>query len=178
MKILVIGQARHGKDTVAELIAEKTGMAFKSSSLAALEIFLFDELNRLRQWDGLKPYANHEEAYADRVNLRQLWYDLIADYNKLDAARLTKDILAKHDIYVGMRNIRELKATRHLFDWIIWIDAYERLGNTEGPESLTLTEADADYCIDNSRDLDWLNFCIDNFLKCANNSTRLPRLAK
>ena len=44
MKILILGTARHGKDTLAELLNEDFGMTFKSSSEMANELFIYDEL--------------------------------------------------------------------------------------------------------------------------------------
>lgn len=153
MKILIIGMARHGKDTFAELLAKKLGCSFQSSSRAALEVFLFERLNTMRSRALLPLYQTLDEAYEDRVNHRQLWFEEIRDFNTPDRTRLTKAILEKHDIYVGMRNIDELRESRHLFDCVVWVDAFPRLRTRESATSINITPADADWIVDNNFDL-------------------------
>jgi len=116
-RILIIGHARHGKDTVAELLSFYYGYTFKSSSVAASEIFLYDVL---KQKYG---YKTPIECYKDRVNRRAEWHDLICEYNATDKARLAKDILKNADIYVGMRSNEELDECikQDLFDIIIGV---------------------------------------------------------
>lgn len=136
MKILILGNARHGKDTLAELLADRFGMTYKSSSEMAMEIFLFD---MLKEKHG---YETMQECFEDRVNHRQTWYLSICDYNKDDRARLAKDILEGHDCYVGMRDLDEFKAAKELFDVIIWVDASKRLGTSENTNKIPVSEAD------------------------------------
>ncbi len=104
-KILILGDARHGKDELARMICEKTGLTNKSSSVAALEIFLFDVLDKKY---NLK-YNSLEEAFEDRVNHRDIWYDEICLYNKEDKLNLVKGILRIADIYVGLRSDKEVE---------------------------------------------------------------------
>lgn len=101
MSILIIGHARHGKDTVAEIIREETGLRFESSSVAASRIFLYDLLK------DKYGYQSPEECFDDRVNRRKEWHDLICEFNKQDKAALAKEILKELDIYVGMRSNEE-----------------------------------------------------------------------
>ena len=136
MKILILGNARHGKDTLAELLADRFGMTYKSSSEMAMEIFLFD---MLKEKHG---YETMQECFEDRVNHRQIWYLSICDYNKDDRARLAKDILEGHDCYVGMRDLEEFEAAKELFDVIIWVDASKRLGTSENTNKIPVSEAD------------------------------------
>ena len=136
MKILILGNARHGKDTLAELLADRFGMTYKSSSEMAMEIFLFD---MLKEKHG---YETMQECFEDRVNHRQIWYLSICDYNKDDRARLAKDILEGHDCYVGMRDLDEFEASKELFDVIIWVDASKRLGTSENTNKIPVSEAD------------------------------------
>ena len=96
-KLLIIGHQRHGKDTLAEILNEEFGLRFKSSSLSAAEIFIYDELKYKYE------YKTPEECFEDRVNHRAEWYNMICDYNKDDKARLAKGILESADCYVGMR---------------------------------------------------------------------------
>ena len=44
MKILIIGHARHGKDTVADILYKNFNLTYTGSSQAAAEIFLYDAL--------------------------------------------------------------------------------------------------------------------------------------
>ena len=117
MKILIIGSARHGKDTLAEFVQESFGLTFKSSSQAASEIFIYEEL---KEKYG---YKSSLLCFRDRVNHRAEWHDLICNYNKLDKAALAKKILATSDMYVGMRSNDELDhcVEENLFDWIVGV---------------------------------------------------------
>ena len=122
MKYLIIGHARHGKDTVAEMMNNLYGLTFKSSSLAAAEIFIFDILKDKYN------YSTFIECYEDRVNHRAEWYELIEEYNKDDKARLAKEILKDSDIYVGMRSNAEIEecVRQGLFDKIIGVFNYRK----------------------------------------------------
>ena len=135
MKILILGTARHGKDSLAELLNEYFGMTYKSSSEMANEMFIYeiikDEYN----------YNSIEECFEDRVNHRSLWYKLICFYNREDKAKLAKDIISKYDCYVGMRDYEEFKASKNLFDIIIWVDASKRLGNSEITNKISIEDA-------------------------------------
>jgi dephospho-CoA kinase len=102
VKILIIGHARHGKDTVASFIKEEFGLTHMSSSEAALQLFAYD---LLRDKYG---YQSKEECFKDRLNHRSEWYDMICEYNSKDQSRLAKDLLGMVDIYVGMRSDEEL----------------------------------------------------------------------
>lgn len=117
MKILIIGHARHGKDTVAEMLQEEYSLSFDSSSKAAAKIFLYDKLK------GKYGYNSFEECFLDRMNHRAEWYEAIKEYNKDDRTKLAKDILLNTDIYVGMRDFEEIKSCKEqgIFDLIIGV---------------------------------------------------------
>jgi hypothetical protein len=136
MKILILGNARHGKDTLAELLSENFGMTFKSSSEMAMELFIFDEIAEDMG------YSTMGQCFEDRVNHRQTWYEMICDYNKDDRARLAKDILEGYDCYVGMRDLEEFEASKDLFDLIIWVDATKRIGSDENTNKISMHVAD------------------------------------
>ncbi len=144
-KLLILGHARHGKDTFAELLGEEFGLQFKSSSQAAADIFLY---NKLKDQYG---YTTSEECFEDRVNHRQEWYESICDYNKDDRARLAKDILKRTDCYVGMRDRDEIDEciSQGLFDLIIWVDASDRLPLEPGT-SFNIDKTCADVVIENN----------------------------
>lgn len=117
MKILIIGHARHGKDTVAAFLKEEFGLTHLASSEAASTIFVFDAL---KEKHG---YLTIEECFNDRANHRAEWYDLICEYNAGDQARLAKDIVKRANVYVGMRSQAELDACleQEVFDTIIGV---------------------------------------------------------
>ena len=146
-KVLIVGSARWGKDTLAEIWRDEFGFKFKSSSIAASEIFIYDSL---KEKYG---YKTPEECFEDRVNKRKEWYELITDFNKLDKAKLAKEILKTNDGYVGMRNSDEIEECRRqkIFDLVIWVDASERLPG-ESLESFNIKIEDADIIIQNNKD--------------------------
>jgi len=144
-KLLIIGHARHGKDTLAEKICSKMGLKFASSS-----VFVGKECI----WPGWgsKRYASFEAMFADRVNCRKEWADLISAYNTPDKARTAKTMLGRgFDMYVGMRRMDEFLACRGagLFNHVIWVDAAKRLP-LEGRESNEMTANCANIHCDNN----------------------------
>lgn len=144
-KLLIIGHARHGKDTVAEKICGKMGLSFSSSSLFVGEEFIWPTWGRYR-------YKTFDEMFADRVNHRKTWADLISAYNTPDKARTAKTMLSReYDVYVGMRKRDEFNASREagLFDHVIWVDASKRLP-PESADSMELVASDADIYFDNN----------------------------
>jgi dephospho-CoA kinase len=151
INLLIIGNARHGKDTVAELLKEYYGISFISSSQACADIFIYDALK------DKYGYQTPEECFLDRVNHRDEWYRMICDYNKDDKARLAKEILKYNNTYVGMRDWSEIQEClkQGLFDLVIWVDASERLPQ-ESAESFNITKADADIIIENNGTLEEL----------------------
>ena len=144
-KMLIIGNMRHGKDSLAEIMNEEYGLTFVSSSQAAADIFLYD---RLKDKYG---YKNSVECFEDRVNHRQEWYEAICDYNKEDRAKLAKGILEMADCYVGLRDRDEIKECikQGLFDIIIWVDASERLPQ-EPATSFNIDKTCADIIVENN----------------------------
>ena len=149
--LLILGYKRSGKDTAAEYWRDNYGLTFQSSSRAAAEIFIFDELKTKYNYNTI------DECFEDRVNHRPEWFNMIADYNTPDETRLAVDIVERTGCYVGMRRLEEVTACKlaknkkggQLFDLIIWIDADERIG-TEDKDSCTVTKECADIIIDNN----------------------------
>jgi dephospho-CoA kinase len=139
-KVLIIGHARHGKDTAAEYLTHQYGLSFANSSLMAAELFIFDALKEKYGYQTLA------QCYEDRVNHRGEWFDMITEYNKEDAARLAGDILKTSDMYVGMRSEREISACyqRGLFDITLAIfDPRKPLEDSSSLDFDPLTWADA-----------------------------------
>ena len=134
MKLLIIGDGRHGKDTVAEMLSV-LGMTFVSSSHWCLERAIWPNCNGYR----LPVYSSLGEAYEDRVNHRDTWKQLIAEYNN-PKDRLVMEILEDHDIYVGLRKRDEFEAAKVHFDDIIWVDRSQHLP-PEPSNELTIEDA-------------------------------------
>lgn len=145
IKLLIVGSARWGKDSLAEILHEYYGLKFISSSQACADIFIYDELK------GKYGYETPEECFNDRANHRQEWHELICEYNKEDKARLAKDVLKYNNTYVGMRDSGEIKEClrQGLFDLVIWVDASKRLP-PEDSNSFNITTSDADIIIENN----------------------------
>lgn len=121
-KVIVLGHARHGKDTVAELLRDRYGYRFQSSSMFCAEHVVRPAMEAM----GHK-YTDLESCYADRVNHRALWYDLIEAYNSPDKGRLCRELFeAGNDVYVGMRSSREFAVARRSADVVLWVDAVGR----------------------------------------------------
>ena len=158
-KLLVIGHGRHGKDTVCEILRDKYGYSFESSSQFCSKLFIYDMLK------DKYGYSNEEQCYTDRHNHRAEWYDAICDYNVPDAARLGREIFQAHDIYCGLRNKREFFAMQNtgVFDYAIWVDRSDHLP-PEAKDSMSLEQWMANFTIDNNGDLAELEFNIDQLI--------------
>lgn len=144
-KLLLIGNARHGKDSLAEILNEEFGYTFESSSQSAANIFLYDLLK------DKYGYTTPEECFEDRVNHRQEWYEAICEYNEEDKARLAKGILERSDCYVGMRDRNEIEECmkQGIFDLIVWVDASDRLP-MEDASSFNIDKTCADIIVENN----------------------------
>jgi hypothetical protein len=160
MKLLIIGHARHGKDTVGEMLQKNFGLTFKSSSLAASEIFIYDTL---KEKYG---YSTPEECFEDRVNYRAEWYDLICDYNSVDKAKLAKDILVDCNMYIGMRDFAEIQKCKEdgIFDFIIGV--YNPRLPEESKDSFNIDLwKESDFVIPNSGTLEDLEERVSKIFK-------------
>ena len=145
IRLCIVGSARHGKDSLAEILYEHFDVNFISSSQACADIFIYDALK------DKYGYSTPVECFEDRVNHRTEWYQMICEYNKDDKARLAKEILKYNNAYVGMRDSGEIKEClkQGLFDLVIWVDASERLP-IESSDSFNISKSDADIIIDNN----------------------------
>ena len=151
MKFLVIGHARHGKDTVSDLMEKNHGITHRSSSMHNAEHTVFAVLA------PLYGYKTVEECFNDRGNHRKEWYDLIAARCSEDPAAIGREILAASDIYCGLRNKREFHGIKNngLIDYVIWVDRSDHLP-PEPKDSMSLEPWMADYIIDNNGTLEQL----------------------
>ena len=159
LKLLVIGHGRHGKDTVCEMLRDKYGYSFESSSKFCSKLFIYNDLK------DKYGYTDEEQCYADRHNHRQEWYEAICDYNIPDAATLGREMFAEYDIYCGLRNKKEFHAMKNtgVFDYAIWVDRSDQLP-PESKDSMSLEQWMADYTIDNNGTLDDLKFNLDRLM--------------
>lgn len=117
-KIGIFGYARHGKDTVAELICNKLNYSFCSSSYFVCSKAVFPVLSKKYG------YTTLDECFNDRMQHRVEWKQLITEYTTPDKSKLARELLAENDIYVGMRCKDELNACiqNDVFDTLIWVD--------------------------------------------------------
>lgn len=159
-KLLIIGHGRHGKDTVCEILRDKYGYSFESSSQFCSTLFIY---NQLKDKYG---YADEEQCYADRHNHRAEWYNAICDYNVPDAATLGREMFEAYDIYCGLRNKREFFAMQNtgVFDYAIWVDRSDHLP-LESKDSMSLEQWMADFTIDNNGTLDDLKFNLNQLMR-------------
>jgi hypothetical protein len=146
-KVLIIGHGRHGKDTAGAILARLAGLSFVSSSQFACEKAVFPLVADL--------YEDAAACYNDRGAHRALWHHAIAAYNLRPGPCLAAQILAGHDVYVGMRRRAEFDATRALFDLVVWVDR-SQVEPPEPADSNELSPADADLILDNNAGLGFL----------------------
>jgi len=160
-KLLIIGHARHGKDTVCEILCEEFDYSFRSSSDFCAEKFIYDELK------SKYGYTSYKQCFEDRHNHRSEWYDMIHEYCRDDFAKLGREIFAENTIYCGLRNKSEFHAMRNtgVFDYAIWVDRSDHLPQ-EAQSSMNLEIWMADYVIDNNGTLDDLRRNTVELMKC------------
>ena len=151
-KLLIIGHARHGKDTVAEILRNQYGLSFASSSHYVADRCIWPT------W-GQERYDSFEDMFEDRVNHRELWSNLINAYNTPDKARTGREMIRNLDLdmYVGMRNADEFQACqdKNIFDVVIWVDGSERHPPEDNPK-MTMTKEMAGIIINNNGTLEEL----------------------
>ncbi|MEP4038727.1 hypothetical protein [Pseudophaeobacter sp.] len=140
-KILIIGHGNHGKDTIAKMISIITDQKQTSiSDFIALKA-VFPIVKDI--------YPNWKAAHSDRKNHRLLWFHAIRAYNLRPDTSLIDEILANHDICVGLRSRCEFEKVRHKFDLVIWVDR-SRVIPDEFGGSMELNTEDADVVLDNN----------------------------
>lgn len=162
-RLLIMGHARHGKDTVCELLRDDYGYRFMSSSMFCAERVV---LPAARASDRMPFYANAVQCFEDRAHHRKFWFDAITAYNTPDKSRLGREIFESFDVYCGIRNAEEFEALKlaRAFDFAIWVDASER-APSEGTDSCTVTPNMADYVLDNNGPVEDLPAKLDAFMK-------------
>jgi hypothetical protein len=189
-KLIVVGHGRHGKDTVAEMLAAEYGLRFTSSSLFCSERVVMPLLDNpaLRSQflrtlaDDPDPkllmecqvaldrmmdacYASAQECFDDRHDFRQLWFQAIRWYCS-PPERLAKEILAENDVYCGVRSSKELHGAVNadVADMVVWVDASKRVA-LEPPTSMELEPWMAHAVINNNGSLDDLRHNVRVFME-------------
>jgi hypothetical protein len=160
-KLLIIGYARHGKDTVGEILRDEYGYKFISSS---------EFVGREVMWDnwGVAKYTNFDEMFADRVNHRVLWMEMISAYNTPDKTKTAKTMISRgYDMYVGMRKLDELRPCQEqkVVDYVVWVDASRRHPPETGSMDITMENSNADFIIDNNGSLEDLRQAVRRFVE-------------
>lgn len=145
MKILVCGHSGHGKGEFCKLLGLSTA---SSSEVATPYVF--------ERW-GYHHYATEQECHADRRNFKQKWFGIIQEFNAPDRTALARMVLKDHDVYDGMRCVREFDACREaqLFDLTVWVDASERVAPQDAG-SCTITQDMCGVLVTNNEGLDLL----------------------
>ena len=150
LKLIIIGLGRHGKDTASEFLRDEMNYNFCSSSWFVAEKAVYPLLKRKYN------YSTLQECYDDRHEHRADWFNIICEYNNPNPAKLGTELFKEHDIYCGLRNVAEFEAMKKngVFDYCIWVDAFDRLGQTEDKSSITLSKSDADFVVYNNDSLE------------------------
>jgi hypothetical protein len=163
MKLAVCGPGRCGKDTVSHWLKRHTHLCYQCSTSEAATTLCFVAL---RKKYG---YETPEQAFADRVNHRKEWAEIIWAHNQPDGLTLYRDMLGETDILNGIRRGGELEALRQnsMLDLVIWIDR-----NVPEDESCEITVDDCDIVIPNHGTLEELYQRLTRFARV----TKLSRL--
>jgi hypothetical protein len=158
--VMIVGHARHGKDTVAEYLRDRWAFNFTSSSWIIAEELAFEALS------DSEGYRTVEECYRDRANHRSKWYDMVEAYCRDDPTAFGRLVYSQSEIYCGLRSRREFHALRNanVFDVSIWVDRSDHLG-PEPRSSMTLEPWMADYFIDNNESLENLYKRVDDLME-------------
>ncbi len=148
-KILVVGHARHGKDTVAEIIADYLGESYKASSEICASFVREAMLPNIA-------YSSDKECFEDRVNHRAKWHNIIKEYCAEDKARLGTLIYKENLIYCGVRDTEELDAILEKFNpLVIWVDADSRVPR-ESASSMNIKYRNGWPVARNNGTMEWL----------------------
>lgn len=159
-RVIILGHARHGKDTVCEMLRDDYGFNFQSSSQWAAEHIMIPHFHER----GII-YASVKECYEDRVNHRSEWFDAITAFNTPDLTALGKAIFEDNDVYCGIRNAREFHALKNagVFDYAIWVDR-SMYAPPESGLSCTVEPWMADFVLDNNGSLEDLDQRLDELM--------------
>jgi hypothetical protein len=168
MKLRINGYARHGKDTVADIIADMYGLVKPDASRVIARWLVTTRLPK--DWytykDGSSmPMDEQVEAcYLDRINHRTGWYNFVSDAGP---ETLCMEVMRQGDIYVGERRRESFELTKPLFDFSIWVTSEKRGLPPEPVSSCDLTQEGHDYIIENDGDMEDLLEKVKCFMEWA-----------
>lgn len=110
MKIAVIGYTGSGKSTAASMLAEimEVGAADTSAYL----------IRDYAKYAGISP----QHILSNKHKYRDDLFKYARSIQLNDPLYLIKQALSDASIITGIRNPDEIRASRNLFDYIIWID--------------------------------------------------------
>ncbi len=185
-RILVIGHARHGKDTVCEHLRDRYGMRFTSSSAFCAGRVIWPILknvenagaffrslseDRVQQlgaeiYEMRAKYQTVEQCFHGRGDHREFWYKAIRAFNRPDPTALARAIMEENDVYCGMRSSAELHACHaaDVFDHVVWVDASQRVG-PEDESSCTVHPWMADWVVDANEDVEASRRNVDRLME-------------
>lgn len=166
-RIILVGHGRHGKDTAAEILRDRYGYRFTSSSLFCAEMVMMGAFHAVG-----KTYEAPEFCFEDRHgnspeagDHRTFWFENIKTFCTPDKARLARAIFAEHDMYVGIRDREELFAAQQLGNVVtIWVDASNRLPPEQG-SSMNIEPSMADQVLDNNGTLEDLSANLERLME-------------
>lgn len=122
--ILILGHKEHGKTTLAKVLQEEFDFTYLESSF-----FMRHNVRAYMSKQGIKDYPNAEACFNDRGNHREIWFKVIAEFNREHGnSQLGKELFEKANVYCGMRSNVEFRQCfqDRLFNIIFWIDAGDR----------------------------------------------------
>lgn len=153
-KLIITGYADHGKTTVGEILRDKYGFRMIDATDFIIDNILIP--------NGM--YKTSEEAYENKFEDRQLWYEAVNVYNKDNPSRLCETLFESgSDLHVGMRNEIELQDAKAKLDVkVLWVQDNRK--EPESSASCSVHSGMADYIIDNSGSLEDLEKEITKFM--------------
>jgi hypothetical protein len=143
--ILLLGHARHGKDTAADYLCSKLGFEYKSTSLLVAR-----HLKTVLSCKYGLQYGTVQDCFNDRVNHRAKWYDEITLFCKDNPSALGDLVYSECNVYCGIRSKVECEAVIRVHKpLVIWVDACDRLP-IESADSMQLEYTEPWFFIDNN----------------------------
>lgn len=170
INLMICGHGRHGKNVVADYLTDRCGFRQWDSSRLGIELAVMEEDRRRgSEWVGLEfaracdyndeqiksfnkfQGSGDDESLLDLLhknrhqgNGRQFLYEAICEYNKFDKCRLMRELYARANIYVGIRDREEfLQGEReNLFQLSIWVDAFGRVNYRDQTCKVLRTDCD------------------------------------
>lgn len=119
--ILILGHADSGKTTLATKLAQLLNLKYMDSSWFCAEHVVLPAMREHGRF-----YHDAKACHDDRSNCRELWRQIISAWCQ-PKDKLAIELLKVSDIYVGQRSLDEYRASKGMFDFIIYCDAGNRV---------------------------------------------------